>query len=102
MTILAFLRLSTSSRIFEQPLSMVEAELAVTSWFAAPSVAVLDPGERYWEILRVLLREAQVAAALVTDAALAAIALEHGATIATTDRDFARFPKLETVNPVTV
>lgn len=99
ITILAFLRISTSSRIFEEPLSMSEAESIVSSWLALPRVATLEPGERYWEILGRLLHEGQVSGPLVMDAALAALALEHGATLCTTDRDFARFP-VATMNPL--
>ena len=99
-TILAFLRISTSARVFEHPLTIAEAESAVSSWLALPSVAPLDPGERYWDILRELLHRAQVTGPLVSDAALAALAIEHGATLCTTDRDFARFPGLRTITPL--
>jgi predicted nucleic acid-binding protein len=58
------------------------------------------PGERYWDVLKSLLHRAQVSGPLVTDAALAALAIEHGAVLCTTDRDFARFPELRTVNPL--
>jgi toxin-antitoxin system PIN domain toxin len=100
VTVLAFLRTTTSSRVFEQPLSMEEAEAAVSSWLALPSVGVLDPGERHWDILRSLLRENQVSGPLVMDAFLAALAIEHGATLCTTDRDFARFGGVQTLNPL--
>jgi toxin-antitoxin system PIN domain toxin len=99
-TIVAFLRISTNARVFEHPLATAEAEAAVSSWLAVPSVSTIDPGERYWDILRELLHRAQVAGPLVTDAALAALAIEHGATLCTTDRDFTRFPGLRTVNPL--
>ena len=99
-TIVAFLRISTSPRVFERPLTTAEAEAAVTSWLAVPSVAPLDPGERYWDVLRDLLHRAQVTGPLVSDAALAALAIEHGATLCTTDRDFVRFPGLRTINPL--
>ncbi len=65
-----------------------------------PSVSTVDPGERYWDVLRELLHGAQITGPLVTDAALAALAIEHGATLCTTDRDFARFPGLRTLNPL--
>jgi toxin-antitoxin system PIN domain toxin len=100
MTLLAFLRIGTSPRIFEHPLGMEEAASIVTSWLAQPVVDTLEPGERYWSILAELLRDAQVSAALVTDAALAALAIEHGFTLCTTDRDFARFRGLSTLNPL--
>jgi toxin-antitoxin system PIN domain toxin len=99
-TILAFLRVTTSPRVFEQPLSMAEAEEPVASWLALPAVCALEPGDRYWGILRGLLRAAQVSGPLVMDAALAALALEHGTTLYSTDRDFARFPGLRVINPL--
>ena len=99
-TIWAFLRIGTSSRVFERPLSMAEAEHHVSSWLAQPSAGILEPGERHWEILQQLTREGQASGPLVMDAALAAIAIEHGATLCTTDRDFARFPGLTWTNPV--
>lgn len=99
-TIVAFLRIGTNPRVFERPLTIAEAEVAVSSWLALPSVSPVDPGERYWDVLRDLLHRAQVTGPLVTDAALAALAIEHGATLCTTDRDFARFPGLRTLNPL--
>jgi uncharacterized protein len=60
---------------------------------------VLEAGEACWGIFRQLVVDAQITGPLVTDAFLAALALEHGATLATTDRDFARFLKLKLVNP---
>jgi len=101
LTLWAFLRISTNSRIFERPLSALEAGTAVSSWLAQPSVGILDPGERHWEILLRLMREGQTAGPLVMDAVLASLAIEHGATLYTTDRDFARFPGLQWTNPLT-
>lgn len=100
MTIFAFLRISTSPRILERPFGIGEAETIVSSWLALPNVAPLEPGERYWEILSPLLRRAQVAGPLVMDAALAALAIEHGAVLCTTDADFRRFPELRTIDPL--
>lgn len=99
-TLWAFLRIATSPRVFERPLSASEAEGVVSSWLAAPVAGILDPGERHWEILRELMGAGQTTGPLVTDAALAAIALEHGATLCTTDRDFMRFPGLRWTNPL--
>ena len=101
ITILAFLRISTSPRVFSKPLSMAEASAVVTGWLAAPAVSIVEPDERYWDVFSELLEKAQVSGPLVTDAALAALALEHGAAVCTTDRDFTRFPGLRLLNPVT-
>jgi toxin-antitoxin system PIN domain toxin len=99
VTVLAFVRIGTSPRVFEQPLLAGEALAAVASWLERPSVSVLEAGEACWEIFRRLVRDSQVAGPLVMDAFLAALALENGATLATTDRDFTRFPKLKLADP---
>ncbi len=99
-TMLAFLRIGTNPRVFERPYSIEEAAGIVSSWLSHPGVAVVRPGERYWEILRDLLVEARVEGALVSDAALAALAIEHGATLCSTDRDFRRFRRLKLENPL--
>jgi toxin-antitoxin system PIN domain toxin len=99
-TILAFLRLSTDPRLLRRPLTIAEASATVSEWLALPNVSVPSPGDRHWAILSRLLTEGQVRGALVTDAHLAALAIEHGATIATVDRDFARFPGLRFFNPL--
>jgi toxin-antitoxin system PIN domain toxin len=100
LTLWAFLRISTNPGVFEHPLTIAEAEAAVTAWLAQPVAGILDPGERHWEILRTLTQTGQTSGPLVMDAALAAIAIEHGATLCTTDRDFARFPGLKWTNPL--
>ena len=89
-TLWAFLRIGTSPRVFHRPLSMSEAAAHVTAWLAQPSAGILEPGERHWEILQRTIKEGQASGPLVSDAALAAIAIEHGYFV-TTDRDFARF-----------
>jgi toxin-antitoxin system PIN domain toxin len=100
VTVWAFLRISTSPRVFERPLQMNEAVEIVSSWFAQPVVGMLDPGERHWEILQAVSREGRTAGPLVMDAALAALAIEHGATLCSTDRDFSRFQDLRWTNPL--
>jgi toxin-antitoxin system PIN domain toxin len=100
LTLWAFLRIATNPRAFERPLSIPEAEAAVGSWLAQPAAGILEPGERHWELLRDLMREGQTVGPLVMDAVLAALAVEHGATLCTTDRDFSRFPGLKWTNPL--
>lgn len=99
VTLLAFVRISTNPRVYEAPLTIAEAVAIVASWLERKAVSVLEAGEQTWEILRGLLVEAQVTGPLVTDAFLAALALENGATLVTTDRDFARFPRLRCSDP---
>ena len=101
LTLWAFLRIATNPRVFERPLSGLEAEAAISSWLAQPAAGILDPCERHWEILCGLVSEGQASGPLVMDAVLAAIAIEHGAMLCTTDRDFARFSRLKWTNPLT-
>ncbi len=101
LTLWAFLRIATNRRVFDRPLSASEAEAAISSWLTQPTVGILEPGERHWDLLRGLVREGQTAGPLVMDAVIAAIALEHGATVYTTDRDFSRFSGLRWTNPLT-
>jgi toxin-antitoxin system PIN domain toxin len=100
VTLWGFIRIATNPRVFEQPLAAAEAEAIVSAWLAQPNVGILEPGERHWEILRRLTLSGQTPGPLVMDAALAAIAIEHGATLHTTDRDFARFAGLDWTNPL--
>jgi toxin-antitoxin system PIN domain toxin len=99
LSIWAFLRIGTNPRAFERPMTTTEARTIVTAWLALETVRTVEPGERYWQILSDLLVAGQVSGPLVTDAAIAALALENGASLCTTDRDFARFPALRTIDP---
>jgi len=98
-TLLAFVRIATNPRAVQRPLTASEACGIVDSWLQRPNVVVLDAGERFWEIFQAQMVEAQVRGPLVTDAALAALALEHGATLCSTDRDFRRFRALKLLDP---
>lgn len=100
MTLLAFVRVSTSRRLLEHPLTITEAAAIVSAWLERPTITVLNPGERHWEILREVMTKGQVHGPLIMDAHLAALAIEHGATLASADRDFARFPGLKLLNPL--
>lgn len=96
----AFVRVSSNPRLLRRPLSSDEAFEIVRSLLAQPRTVIVQPGERHAELLERMVREGQAAGPLVTDAVLAALALEHGATLASTDRDFSRFPMLDWVNPL--
>jgi toxin-antitoxin system PIN domain toxin len=98
--LLAFLRLSTSGRIFEHPLSVERAFDVVEAWLAQPCVVILHPGERHATLVRQLLRPLGTAGNLVSDAHLAALAIEHGAELDSCDTDFSRFAGLRWVNPL--
>jgi toxin-antitoxin system PIN domain toxin len=97
--LLAFLRLTTHRGIFPKPLSVEEALAVVGRWLGHPHSRVVHPGERHIEILGGLLKSAGAGGNLTTDAHLAALAIEHGATIVSFDRDFARFQGLRWTLP---
>lgn len=99
MALLAFLRLSTRSGIFPRPLSVDDALRVVEHWIGHPRAQVIHPGEGHVQIVGRLLRAAGTAGNLTTDAHLAALAIEHGATILTFDRDFARFEGVQWTVP---
>lgn len=99
MGIVAFVRISTNHRAFEHPLSTEEACAAVSSWLSWPSVEILEPGEKHWAVLNDVLAKHQLRGPVVTDAHIAALAIEHGARLCTSDGDFDRFENLKTLNP---
>ena len=100
LTLWAFLRISTNPRAFERPLSIAEAHAAISSWLDQPVAGILEPGDRHRDILQKLMNDGQTVGPLVMDAALAALAIEHGAKLCTTDRDFSRFADLKWTNPI--
>ena len=100
VTLLAFLRLSTSSRPLRQPYTSAEASSIVEELLQHPNVYLLQASDRHWGILQRLISQGQALGNLVMDAHLAALAIEHGALLCTTDRDFARFPGLRWENPL--
>ena len=100
VTLWAFLRISTNARVFEHPLSAEEAAHAVNAWLTRPNAGLVEPGERQPEIVAGLMKSGQATGPLVMDVALAALAIEHGLTLQTTDRDFHRFPGLSFASPL--
>ena len=99
-SIYAFLRVLTNPRSAAKPLSFARAGEIVNTWLALPQVRILYPGDRHWLLLQRLSEQVRLSGAQVTDAAIAAIAMEHGAVVHSNDRDFARFPGLRWVNPL--
>ena len=100
ITLWAFLRVSTAPRVLPRPLSPEEAFAIIRDWTEQPAVIVVQPGPRHAAILERLVVGTGARAGMVTDAALAALAIEHGATLASADHDFSRFPDLKWVNPL--
>jgi len=100
ITLWAFLRIATSSRIWPNPLAPERAFAIVEDWLEQPGVVTVGPGPRHGELLKRLVSGHRATGPLVTDAVLAALAIEYGATLASTDRDFRRFPDVHWVNPL--
>lgn len=98
--LLAFIRITTGSKPFARPLRLVDAIAIVETWLAQPCAEVIEPGPRHLALLRQLGVDAQARGPLVMDAHLAAIAIENGATLYSTDRDFARFEGLSWKDPL--
>jgi uncharacterized protein len=92
--LLAFLRLTTRVGLFQKSLTVPGAFALIDSWLEQPAVTVVHPGARHPRIMRDLLTAAGTGGNLVSDAHLAALAIEHGAELCTADRDFARFAGL--------
>lgn len=88
---LAFVRLTTKARLFPMPLTPSQAMDQVTQWCGAPSAILVHPTPRHPDILAKLLHQVGTGGNLVNDAHLAALALEHRASIVTYDNDFGRF-----------
>jgi len=99
-SILAFLRLVTNPRLFESPEPIGEAWQQVRAWLAAEPAWVPQPTDRHADLLGKFLALPGVHGNLVPDAHLAALAVEHGLTLCSTDGDFARFQGLRWFNPI--
>lgn len=100
ITLWAFLRISTNPRLWPNPKSAEDAFRVIRELLAQPRVAIVRPEARHAEMLERLVIKHRATGPLSTDAVLAALALEHGATLASTDQDFSRFTDLRWVNPL--
>jgi toxin-antitoxin system PIN domain toxin len=99
VVLLAFIRVGTRDGIFPSPMSVAEAFDYVEAWITQGPSVVLDPTTRHVSLLRGLLESTGSAGNLASDAHLAALAIEHGATIVSFERDFGRFTGLSWVHP---
>ncbi len=95
VVLLAFVRIATNPRVMTAPLPVPDAFDQVEEWLGQPPATVIHPGRRHFAICRELLAGAGTAANLTSDGHLAALAIEHGATLATFDGDFHRFSPLQ-------
>ena len=100
VVILGFVRLTTRSGVLAHPLTASGATQVVAGWFANSNVVPLPIGPDHWKVFSRLLATERSPSGLVTDAHLAALAIERGATLHSRDRDFARWPELDWTDPL--
>jgi uncharacterized protein len=100
ITLWAFVRIGTNPRAWPSPIPVARVFEILRNWLAQPGIVIVQPGPRHAELLERLVTESRAYGPLVSDAAFAALAIENGAVLASTDRDFSRFPDLRWVNPV--
>ncbi len=96
----SFLRLATNRRIFSVPTPLNDAFEFVEAVVGQPNHLAIRPGARHLDLVKRLCVEGDAVGDLVPDAVIAALALEHGASVATLDRDFARFTSVKHLNPL--
>jgi uncharacterized protein len=101
VVVFGFVRIATHARAFENPMTAAEAARHVRSWLEQPPVQVLDPGPDHLGDTLKLLEGLGTAGNLVSDAQIAAIAMDQNAVLHTADTDFVRFPRLRWFNPIT-
>ena len=99
-SISGFIRILTYPGIHGERFLRDQALSIVDQWLAMPNVRTLAPTERHWALFREMLTKGDIRGARTTDAQLAALTIEYGGVLHTTDRDFARFPGLRWVNPL--
>jgi uncharacterized protein len=99
-SVMAFIRVVTNPRLPGNRFTAEESAQLVDEWIEQPNVRFLGPSDQHWSFLRQTVIEGQARGPLVTDAQLAALTIEFGGVLHTTDRDFARFPGLRWKNPL--
>ena len=99
LTVSAFLRIVTNPRLQGERFTIAKAAQIIDGWVEQPNVRMLAPGEHHWQLFRQMIKEGQATGSLVSDAHLAALTLEFGGVLHSTDRDFARLPGLRWTNP---
>jgi uncharacterized protein len=96
----AFIRIATSPRVYERPLTLPQAISRVQGWLDQPCTRIVNPTDRHWIVFQSMLVKGKAVANLVPDAHLAALAHEHGCELISSDADFARFPGIRWRNPL--
>jgi hypothetical protein len=99
LTLSALARITTNARIFKEPSPLGEVFVYCDNLLGQPHCESVTPGERHWAIFRELCVSTGTRGPRIADAWFAALAIEHGCTWITFDRDYARFPGLNTQQP---
>jgi toxin-antitoxin system PIN domain toxin len=100
VVVLGFVRVTTHPRIFERPMPVEDAVGRVEEWLSLPHIHFIHPAQSHFQTWSSLLKRLGTAGNLTTDVHLAALAIERGLILHTTDADFARFPSLKWINPL--
>jgi uncharacterized protein len=100
IVVLAFVRLVTHPILSSNPMTARQARQAVDSWLGVDHVRLLTPQKTTFELFFDLLEQVNTGGNLTTDAMIAALAIEHGGNVRSTDTDFSRFPGLHWENPL--
>lgn len=100
ISLLSFLRIATSRRLYQDPWPVTEAWRQIEDWLGCPPVWVPSPTGRHPAVMAEMLRAAEDGGNLIMDAHLAALSVEHGLTLCSSDGDFGRFPALKWLNPL--
>lgn len=98
--ICAFIRVVTNRGLAGMRVASSDALAVVEEWLQSPNVRILLPGDQHWSVFRRMAIDGQAHGVLVSDAEIAALTIEYGGVLHTADRDFARFPGLRWVNPL--
>lgn len=96
----AFIRIGTNARLHQRPLTIREATDRVQSWLNQSCVRLIQPTDQHWPFFQRMLVGGKATGNLVSDAHLAALAVEHNCVLHSTDADFARFRGLKWKNPL--
>jgi toxin-antitoxin system PIN domain toxin len=100
-TLVAFVRIATNAKALTNPFSLEEALRTIVEWLSLPNVTIIHPGLGHALLFENACRSSNATGNLITDAHLAALAIEHGCEIASCDADFGKFPHLRWINPLT-
>ncbi len=99
-TLVAFVRIATNPKALNSPFSLEEALRMIADWLALPDVSIVGPGAEHALHFQNACRDTNASGNLVTDAHLAALAIEHGCELASCDTDFGKFPAVRWINPL--